>query len=124
MRRTIAVMALLVGTSVFAHATQESGGQAPLRGPSSERVRVAQGACWFAIFLCSRSRGEAQRWRSDNGVGRVIHTSSDEYPNFQAGYYCVVQGPMGRSAAQNAARRARSSGMSGSAYAKASDRSC
>ena len=79
------------------------------------RTRIAQ-ACWYAIMACSTSRNEANRWSSNHGVGRVINTSSDEFPNFTAGYYCVVEGPMGQGQAQATARSYR--GISPTSYAK------
>ena len=87
---------------------------------SRGEVRFAQrgGGCWYAIMHCSRSRGDANRWSRQNG-GQVIDTSSDEFPNFQRGYYCVVEGPMrSQSRAQDIARRWRNSGVSRDAYAK------
>ena len=85
------------------------------QAPGTPNIRVAQ-ACWYAIMACSTSRGEAIRWSNNNGVGRVINTSSDEFPNFTPGYYCVVEGPMGQGQAQATARRYR--GISPTSYAK------
>lgn len=78
--------------------------------------RVAQECGWYAIYSCSRSRGEAQRFSRDNDVGYVIDTSDSDYPNFRRGYYCVVDGPMSRGRALSAADRA--SDFAPSAYAK------
>lgn len=78
--------------------------------------RVAQECGWYAIYSCSRSRGEAQRFSRDNDVGYVIDTSDSDYPNFRRGYYCVVEGPMSRGRALSAADRA--SDFAPSAYAK------
>lgn len=83
--------------------------------PGTPKIRVAQ-SCWYAIMACSTSRGEANAWSNRHGVGRVINTSSDEFPNFTAGYYCVVEGPMGQGAAQATARSYR--GISPTSYAK------
>jgi hypothetical protein len=82
-------------------------------------IRMAQAACWYAILHCARSSGEATRWSERNG-GQVINTSSDEFPNFQRGYHCVVIGPMSRAAALAEARQWKSSGRSRAAYAKES----
>ena len=84
---------------------------------SSDRIRVAQACGWYAITHCSRSYSDARRFSRRNGSGRVIDTSSRRYPNFQPGYYCVADGPMGRGSAASAARTLRRQGFS-DAYAK------
>jgi hypothetical protein len=84
---------------------------------SGQRYAQRGGGCWYAVLHCSRGRADANRWSRQNG-GEVINTSSDEFPNFQRGYYCVVNGPMSRDRAQGEARRWRNSGVSRDAYAK------
>ena len=85
------------------------------QAPAAPNIRMAQ-ACWYAILACSNTSGEARAWSNRHGVGRVINTSSDEFPNFRAGYYCVVIGPMGAGQAQATARSYR--GISPTSYAK------
>jgi hypothetical protein len=119
MRKIIVLLASVLATSAFALETQstnQASGVAVSAG-SEGRVQVAQACGWYAIYVCSRSRGEAQRWANRN-TGRVINTSRARYPNFQPGYYCTVEGPMGRSAALANAARWRRSGASPTAYAK------
>ena len=111
-RMMIALMALSLPALAAASSVEP---QPPATPPGPAKVRMAQ-ACWYAIMACSTSRGEANRWSSSHGVGRVINTSSDEFPNFTAGYYCVVEGPMSQGQAQATARSYR--GISPTSYAK------
>jgi hypothetical protein len=109
---------MLVALTVFGVPAVAAGaaiGPRQPAPPASPKVQVAQ-ACWYAIMLCSTSRSEATRWSNNNGIGYVINTSSDEFPNFRAGYYCVVEGPMGQGRAQATANSYR--GISPTAYAK------
>jgi len=113
---------LLVALAVIAAPALAAGATVPpfqpgpgIAAEDGTRTRVAQ-ACWYAIMACSTSRAEANRWSTSHGVGRVINTSSDEFPNFTAGYYCVVEGPMGQGQAQATARSYR--GISPTSYAK------
>lgn len=69
-------------------------------------MRVAQACGWYAIYSCSQSRDEARRFSHEYGLGYVIDTSSDDYPNFRGDYFCVVEGPMSRSAALSKAEDA------------------
>ncbi len=107
------VLTVLALPALAGAASVEQQSQARPAGPAN--VRMAQ-ACWYAIMACSPSRSEANRWSSSHGVGRVINTSSDEFPNFTPGYYCVVEGPMSQSEAQSTARSYR--GISPTSYAK------
>jgi hypothetical protein len=50
--------------------------------------------------VCSRGRGGAARAANRYG-GYVIDTSSEAYPNFRPGWYCAVEGPMNKRAANN-----------------------
>jgi hypothetical protein len=110
---------MLVGLTVLGVPALATGAiiepQPPAVQAGRAQVQVAQ-ACWYAIMLCSRSRSDATRWSNQNGIGYVINTSSDEFPNFTAGYYCVVEGPMGQGRAQATANSYR--GISPTAYAK------
>ena len=94
----------------------EPSAPAAPKASAEANVRVAQACGWYAIMLCSTSRGEAARWSNSHGVGRVIDTTSERYPNFRPGYYCVVEGPMSRGAAVGTANSYR--GISPTAYAK------
>jgi tetratricopeptide (TPR) repeat protein len=71
---------------------------------------------WYAIFFCSRSQSEAANWPRERNVGFVISTDSSDYPNFRAGWYCAVEGPMPRSEALREADRFRQ--FAPTAYAK------
>jgi hypothetical protein len=74
---------------------------------------------WYAIAYCSQSYAAAQD-KTGPFSGYVINTSdTNRYPNFRPGWYCVVQGPMGRDQALSVARRMNAMGA-GSAYAKSS----
>jgi hypothetical protein len=116
MRNAIIVVACLISTSAFAIDTQR-GGQPGSSPRIADTVRMAQSACWYAVYFCSRNQGEASRWARDRRhPGSVLNTSSDEFPNFAPGYYCVADGPMGQRAAQNAAARARN--VAPTSYAK------
>ena len=110
-----AVLVALAALSVPAFAGTESdpAQTAPRPAPG---VRLAQNCDWYASMLCSRSAGEAQRWSRNNGVGYVVNTSSNDYPNFAAGYFCVVEGPMSQGRAQATANSYR--GISPQAYVK------
>jgi hypothetical protein len=81
----------------------------------STATQLAQACGWYAIVYCG-GRRDAQSFSNQNGFGYVIDTNDSDYPNFRAGYYCVVDGPMGRSAALNLAARSRS--FAPTAYAK------
>jgi hypothetical protein len=84
--------------------------------PALQGTQYAQTCGWYAIYACTRGRGEASgiaaRYR-----GYVINTSSDEFPNFASGWYCVVEGPMNRGQASDLASYARRDGYS-TAYVK------
>jgi hypothetical protein len=115
-RNLLVALALIAAPALAAGATVELFAPAPgSAAQDGTRIRVAQ-ACWYAIMACSTSRSEANAWSNRHGVGRVINTSSDEFPNFTAGYYCVVEGPMGQGQAQATARSYR--GISPTSYAK------
>jgi hypothetical protein len=116
MRKAILLLAGLAGACAAAAGALAQAPQRDAAGAGEPAVRVAQGACWYAVLSCSTSRREAARWVDQHGVGRVINTSSDEFPNFRAGYYCAVEGPMSQSAAQRVVSRWR--GVSPTAYAK------
>lgn len=118
LRNLLAALAV-IGAPVLAAATsvQPTPRATPpaATAENGARVRVAQ-ACWYAILACSTSNREANNWMNRHGVGEVINTSSDEFPNFTRGYYCVVIGPSGQSQAQATARSYR--GISPTSYAK------
>jgi hypothetical protein len=116
MRKFVVVLASVIATSAFALEASDrpAAGSAPV---ADGTFQVAQACGWYAIFICSRSRGEAQRW-ANRYTGYVINTNSRQYPNFAAGWFCAVQGPMGHTAAVATAARWRRSGASPTAYAK------
>ena len=95
--------------------TTTSPAATPTRADGS--FRVAQACGWYAIMICTRGAGEAQRWNSANGAGYVINTSSGNYPNFRGGYFCVVEGPQGKGAAEQTAAYWRRNGAP-TAYVK------
>lgn len=116
MKKYATVLACLLSTSALALETQrgtQQGTTAPLR----DNVQVAQVCGWFAIYYCSRTAGDAQRWAS-RYRGYVIDTTSARYPNFRGGYYCVVDGPTNHGNAVGLAASMR--GVSPTAYAKIS----
>ena len=110
--------AALVALAAFSVPAFAGTGIEPARTAPrpAEGVRVAQNCGWYAIMLCSRSGGEAQRWSRNHGVGYVVNTSSNDYPNFASGWFCVVEGPMGQGRAQATANGYR--GISPQAYVK------
>jgi len=116
MLKNLLIATALVGAPTLAAGNALQSQPAPsIATETGTKVRVAQ-ACWYAIMACSTSRAEANRWSNNNGVGYVINTSSDEFPNFTPGYYCVVEGPMGQGQAQATARSYRN--ISPTSYAK------
>ena len=75
------------------------------------------GACgWYAIALCGANRQDAEQATNQYG-GFVIDTSDPAYPNFRAGFYCVVEGPYAQSQAEDVRDEMRDAGSS-DAYAK------
>lgn len=116
MLKNLLVAVALVGAPTLAAGNAlQSPAASRIAAPEGAKVRVAQG-CWYAILACSTSNREANNWMNRYGVGEVINTSSDEFPNFTRGYYCVVIGPSGQRDAQATARSYR--GISPTAYAK------
>jgi hypothetical protein len=114
-RNLLVALAVIGAPALAASATIEPARPTIATDHGGAKIRVAQ-ACWYAIMACSTSRAEANSWSNRNGVGRVINTSSDEFPNFTPGYYCVVEGPMGQGQAQATARSYRR--ISPTSYAK------
>lgn len=83
-------------------APEQAAPSSPLSG-QEPRIVVAQACGWYAILGCFRSPGEANRWTSRIDYGYVISTTSEQFPNFRPGYYCVVNGPTSRGRAQRIA---------------------
>lgn len=79
----------------------------------------SSGGCgWYAIAYCAQDMGSAQA-QTARFAGFVINTG--DYPNFRAGWFCVVQGPLSsKDTADGVVRRMKSQGAS-TAYSK---RSC
>jgi hypothetical protein len=115
MLRNLLIAATMIATPTLATGAALEPQPAPPVAAEAGKIRLAQ-ACWYAIMACSTSRAEANRWANNHGVGYVINTSSDEFPNFTRGYFCVVEGPMGQSEAQATARSYRN--ISPTSYAK------
>ena len=74
---------------------------------SSDRsFRVAQACGWYTITSCAKRKDDADRelqklqkcCRATKTYPRVIRT--DDFPNFSAGWYCVVVGPDTQEAAK------------------------
>ena len=109
MLRIVLSSFVLAATSGFAHAQNAPAAAKP--------IQVAQACGWYAIMHCGNA-ASARNYANRTGAGRVINTTSNAYPNFQPGYYCVVQGPMDRGSALNTAASWRNAGFSPTAYAK------
>ena len=86
------------------------------RDPEKVSLAYTLDTRWRNRAEFATSRAEANRWVNNHGVGYVINTSSDEFPNFTPGYHCVVEGPMGQGQAQATARSHRN--ISPTSYAK------
>ncbi len=104
---------LLISTAVIASSIAAKAGAPEVRGP----VRLAQACGWYAIMHCG-SADSARGYQRRTGAGFIINTTSANFPNFQPGYFCVVQGPAPRSDAMILAQQWRASGYSPTAYAK------
>jgi hypothetical protein len=87
-------------------------------GPPQKGTQLAQVCGWFAIYYCSRGYQDAARF-AGRYRGFVIDSSDPRLPNFRPGWFCVVEGPTGRSQALSWAAYARRDGHS-TAYAKSS----
>ncbi len=107
-------LALAASLSAFGPAAAQSSSSAASDAKGS--FQVAQACGWYAISVCSRKYGPAQRAANRYG-GYVVDTSSGAYPNFRGGWYCAVVGPKNRSAAKSTAALMRRRGAS-SAYVK------
>jgi hypothetical protein len=89
----VAGLALLSASALMAAA-------APARAVEPDAPVVKVQACgWYSIMTCVTDPGAARRWSARYGTGYVIDTSSNAYPNFRPGFFCVVNGPFGRSQA-------------------------
>lgn len=73
---------------------------------------------WYAIASCSTKFSAAKR-TANHVNAEVINTSSRNFPNFRAGYFCSAIGPLSRGQALGIAGDLKSEGY-GSAYAKSS----
>ena len=80
-------------------------------------MQLAQACGWYAIMHCGDANS-ARGYQRRTGAGTIINTSSANFPNFQPGYFCVVQGPAPRSEALIIAQQWRQSGFAPTAYAK------
>lgn len=113
--RSLIISAVLAAAPITASA--EVGGRAaPSATAPAGSYQVAQACGWYAISVCSRSRGAARRAANTHG-GYVIDSGSDEFPNFRPGWWCAVNGPMSRRRALRRADDMRYEGAR-SAYAK------
>lgn len=101
MFRRIALTALfIIGSALSASAASTSASESP-RAPTAApgSYQVAQACGWYAISVCSRRFGGAQRGANRYG-GYVINSSSAAYPNFRPGWFCSVRGPTSRGQAR------------------------
>ena len=88
MKLTIATV--LLSCSVMAAAVALPAQQSTPSVPDEAANSYAQ-CGWYAICGCARNSGV-------QGPGRLIRT--DNFPNFQPGYWCRAQGPYGPAEAQ------------------------
>jgi hypothetical protein len=109
----IAMSAAAIGPQ--AAATPSDAKNGIVTNSRSTTIQLAQACGWYAIVYCG-GRSDAQNFSNRTGFGYVVDTNDSAYPNFRAGYYCVVDGPMGRSAALDLAASSRS--FAPTAYAK------
>ena len=109
----IAMSATAIGPQASATPVDPKSGT--VTNSRSTAVQLAQACGWYAIVYCGERR-DAQNFSNRTGFGYVIDTNDSDYPNFRGGYYCVVDGPMGRSATLDLAERSRS--FAPTAYAK------
>jgi hypothetical protein len=116
---TRCVLLVLLGVSLAwgGAASAQDGAYTPApKAPQMGGMQFAQTCGWCAIYACTQGHREASgiaaRYR-----GYVSNTSSDEFPNFRAGWYCVVEGPTSQGQATDWASDGRRSGY-GTAYAK------
>jgi hypothetical protein len=84
---------LIAACLAFALAASSAGARSLLHEPGNSPVLKVQRCGWFAIYSCSRDWGEARAAASAEG-GRVLDSSSPEFPNFRPGWYCAAFGPM------------------------------
>jgi hypothetical protein len=106
-------------TGIISLASFLMGGIAQAQNAGDRPFQMAQACGWYAVVHCGSS-ASARSFAQRAGAGRIINTSSDNFPNFQPGYFCVVQGPMDRRTALEVAADWRARGLSPSAYAKSS----
>ena len=118
-----AILTLGLGIAMCAAAIGSQAAATPIDAKNSTvtnsrttATQLAQACGWYAIVYCGENRREAQNFSNRTGFGYVIDTNDGDYPNFRGGYYCVVDGPMGRSAALDLAASSRS--FAPTAYAK------
>ena len=125
MKKIILALVLIVATPAIAQTVPPAQAPEPFdkqiltaRGTNAQKLRVAQACGWYAISFCAQNVGAATDFAKRSGVGYVINTSDANYPNFRAGGYCVVIGPLDQTAAEQEAARWRNSGVSPTAYSK------
>ena len=97
MRSILAAAALMTSGAALA------SGPAPLLSHAPSLVSPVQACGFYAILGCFRTPAEAARWNGQIQGGYVINTTSQAYPNFRPGYFCVVAGPTGNGQAQGIA---------------------
>lgn len=103
------LIATAMSASIWAAGAREASSFKPMQ--------FAQACGWYAIMHCG-SAESARGYQRRTGAGFIINTSSVNFPNFQPGFFCVVQGPAPRSDALILAQQWRTSGYSPTAYAK------
>jgi hypothetical protein len=90
--------ALMAGCAVLILTTTVAPALPQLKNPERSLVLKVQECGWFAIYSCSRDWREARQYAAAEG-GRVIDSSSPDFPNFRPGWYCAAFGPMSHSMA-------------------------
>ncbi len=124
MRGLILVVASAIGmrasSGSFADPARPGHTPRTTAEPRNENIRIAQACGWYVIYMCSRSKLEAENWSYQREAinSYTIYTNRSQYPNFTPGYYCAVDGPMDRESAVRSANQAQGYGTAPTAYAK------
>ncbi len=123
-RGSILVLASAIGilasSSGFGDATRPGDPPGMIAERRSNGIRIAQTCGWYVIYMCSRSKYEAENWSYQREAinSYTIYTTRSQYPNFTPEYYCAVDGPMDRTTAITHAKQAQDYGTAPTAYAK------
>jgi hypothetical protein len=101
----IALSAAFIGKAAIGFAAPQSdlgakGVSASQSLWNKDEIQVAQVCGWFAILGCFSDPRDAYSWNECIREGYVVDTTRMDYPTFQAGFYCVVSGPMNEHSAR------------------------